>query len=273
MHTLIYMTAMNKTLHLAVLPDNPRRILDVGFGSGYWMLTMASKYPDTEIIGFDLDNVRHNSQERNCFFRTPVDFNAPLWDIEDASVDLVHLSQLCGCVPDWHHLYTKAYRSLRPGTGQIEHIELDWTPRSTERQLPPQAQALSNWWAWTLHASQLAGKPLDYREDTEELLERAGFVDIGHKRVRVPLFYPGTRDKREYLLSHGYQMAMGYTNSQSFTGFSMALLTRYFGWTPQQVADICANALAVVQQTPLPLYITLCVFSFPDSPSLHLLRR
>lgn len=103
----------------------------------------------------------------------------------------------------------------------------------------------------------MAGKPLAYREDTEELLERAGFADVSHRRVRVPLFNAGTKDKRERKLAHAYQMAMGYQDSQSFTGFSMATFTRYLRMSPEQANEICARALAVVQGQPVPLYITL----------------
>ncbi|CAK1357334.1 hypothetical protein CB0940_07915 [Cercospora beticola] len=262
LHDLIYGTAMAGQLHIADFGRNPpRRVLDVGFGSGFWMIEAGKRYPDCQIIGFDLDNPLGVAQDRNCQFRSPVDFTAPTWAIEDASVDLVHMAQLCGCVPRWEDLYAKAFRSLRPNTGQIEHIEFDWTPRTNEPQMPPQATDLVNWWYWMLLASDKAGKSLRFREDTEDLLENAGFVDVSHKRVRVPLFNAGTKDKRERKLAHAYQTAMGHQDSQSFTGFTMALFTRYHGMPPEQAAQICAQALAVVQGQPLPLYITLHVYT------------
>lgn len=147
LHDLIYGTAMAGQLHIADFGRNPpRRVLDVGFGSGFWMIEAGKRYPDCQIIGFDLDNPLGVAQDRNCQFRSPVDFTAPTWAIEDASVDLVHMAQLCGCVPRWEDLYAKAFRSLRPNTGQIEHIEFDWTPRTNEPQMPPQATDLVNWW-------------------------------------------------------------------------------------------------------------------------------
>lgn len=195
-HNLIYGTAMNGQLHIAPFTGTPRRILDIGFGSGFWMIEAGKKYPTTEIIGFDLDNALGSAVLDNCQFRSPVDFTAPQWEIEDGSVDLVHMSQLCGCVPSWPDQYAKAFRSLRPSTGWIEHIEFDWMPRSTDSQIPPQANDLVHWWHWMLSASDQAGKSLRFREDTEDLLENAGFVDVSHKRVRVPLFNAGTKDKR-----------------------------------------------------------------------------
>ena len=106
-------------------------------------------------------------------------------------------------------------------------------------------------------ASQAAEKPIAYREDTEELLEQAGFVDVSHKRIRIPLYVDGRKDQREWKLAHGYQTAMGHIGTQSFTGFSMALFTRYLGLDPKQVQDICAEVVDVVGQKDLPLYINL----------------
>lgn len=72
---------------------------------------MAKAYPQAEIIGFDLDSVPIGAENGpTCHFKSPVDFNAPQWPIEDSSVDLVHMGLLLGCVPDWLQHYRKAYR-------------------------------------------------------------------------------------------------------------------------------------------------------------------
>lgn len=258
MHHLIYLVALNSQLHLATLRSNPRRILDVGFGTGFWMFDMEKKYPSAEIIGFDIANSMDDLGGSRCVFRAPVNFNSSSWPIEDDSVDLVHMAQLCGSVTDWQQLYQKAYRCLQPGTGQIEHVEVDWTPRTNEREYPAAATDLHNWWYWMCHASGLSGKPMTYREDTEDLLEHAGFVDVAHKRIRIPLFcHSARKDHREWQLAHSYQMAMGHEDTESFTGLSMALFTRYLNFSPAQVHEICRRVKAVVGMRDLPLYINL----------------
>jgi ubiquinone/menaquinone biosynthesis C-methylase UbiE len=92
--------------------SDPRRILDVGFGTGFWMMEMAKKYPRAEIIGYDLILPDGKLPKAGNQFRwlAPVDYLAPRWPTEDGSVDLVHLAQLCGSVNDWASLYKKAYR-------------------------------------------------------------------------------------------------------------------------------------------------------------------
>ena len=44
-------------LHLAPLRD-PRRILDVGTGTGIWAIEMAEQYPEAAISGIDLSPVQ-----------------------------------------------------------------------------------------------------------------------------------------------------------------------------------------------------------------------
>jgi ubiquinone/menaquinone biosynthesis C-methylase UbiE len=94
-----------------VLPANPRRILDIGYGTGFWMLDMETKYPGAEIIGLDMEEpptgVKSNGRLN---FRSGVDFTTPRWPVEDSSVDLVHMAQLLGCVPNWMDQYSKAYK-------------------------------------------------------------------------------------------------------------------------------------------------------------------
>ncbi|KAK4504081.1 hypothetical protein PRZ48_004996 [Zasmidium cellare] len=257
MHQLIYERALNNQLHLAHLRAPPRRILDVGHGTGYWLIDMEQRYRQAELIGIDLDSAVHSTPGSNCVFRSPVDFNAPQWPVEDASVDLVHMAQLLGCVPDWLQHYRKAYRCLRPGIGHLEHIEIDWAPRTTEPQFPAEARDLYNWWAWIRQASELAGKSLAYRDDTEDLLEEAGFRDVTHKRIRIPFVWEQA-DVQEKLLAHGYHTAMGHLGTQSFHGFSMLLFTRYLQWTPQQVQALCDNIVNIIQSPQCPrLYINL----------------
>ena len=47
----------NNHLHLAPL-ENPQRILDLGTGTGIWVMEMADQYPSATIVGTDLSPIQ-----------------------------------------------------------------------------------------------------------------------------------------------------------------------------------------------------------------------
>ena len=53
----IAMLLSGGNLHLAPLV-NPKRILDIGTGTGIWAIEMAEQYSDSEIVGTDLSPVQ-----------------------------------------------------------------------------------------------------------------------------------------------------------------------------------------------------------------------
>lgn len=64
-------------LHLAPLVD-PKMILDIGTGTGIWVMEMADLYPECTIIGTDLSPVQPTWYE-NMFYIMPraVKINLP----------------------------------------------------------------------------------------------------------------------------------------------------------------------------------------------------
>ncbi|RKP24874.1 S-adenosyl-L-methionine-dependent methyltransferase, partial [Syncephalis pseudoplumigaleata] len=47
----------------------PSCVLDIGTGSGIWMLEMAVEYPDCEFVGIDIADYQHRANAENCDFR------------------------------------------------------------------------------------------------------------------------------------------------------------------------------------------------------------
>jgi hypothetical protein len=56
MHHEALVLIQEGALHLAPL-EEPKRILDVGTGTGIWAIGMADKHPKSKVIGFDLRQV------------------------------------------------------------------------------------------------------------------------------------------------------------------------------------------------------------------------
>ena len=53
----VMMLLCNGYLHLAPLV-NPKRILDIGTGTGIWAIEMGEQYPEAEVKGIDLSPVQ-----------------------------------------------------------------------------------------------------------------------------------------------------------------------------------------------------------------------
>jgi SAM-dependent methyltransferase len=54
-------------LHKAPI-ENPRRILDIGTGTGIWAIDMADRYPSSKVHGIDLSPIQPKWVPSNCRF-------------------------------------------------------------------------------------------------------------------------------------------------------------------------------------------------------------
>ena len=58
---------LDRRLHLAPI-EAPKKILDIGTGSGVWAIDMADKYPEAQVVGIDIAGVQPNCVPPNCQF-------------------------------------------------------------------------------------------------------------------------------------------------------------------------------------------------------------
>ena len=49
-----FLLMLDGALHRAPIGPSPRRILDIGTGSGMWSIDMARLYPAAEVVGTDV---------------------------------------------------------------------------------------------------------------------------------------------------------------------------------------------------------------------------
>ncbi|CAK7242607.1 MAG: hypothetical protein STHCBS139747_004103 [Sporothrix thermara] len=146
--TLVCSHGMSSSgLHSAPLqPNQHLRVLDLGTGTGVWVVEMAEIPSNAKFQCLDIET--H-------------------WQLGTASWDLIHIRCLNGVVRNWPSLYATVHSHLLPGVGHIEHIELDWTP------LDGAGPYLTSWSRIVLACMDTAGRSL--RVDSEETGQDASF--------------------------------------------------------------------------------------------------
>lgn len=141
-------------------------------------------------------------------------------------------------------------RSLKPGFGWIEDVEIDFTPRCDDGSLPADS-ALKKWHSWLMDATQRAYKPMQYNHETGAVLAAQGFVDIREEVIKIPI-NPWEKDPHQKDVGRWYNL--GFT--QGLEACSMAPFTRMFGWAREDVIrltndvakEVCSRKIHVYHQ-------------------------
>ncbi|EJD03821.1 S-adenosyl-L-methionine-dependent methyltransferase [Fomitiporia mediterranea MF3/22] len=125
----IFLKSLKQSVSFVQFKDGPpKRCLDLGCGTGAWILDALKEWRDCHFVGFDLVNIQPPlhllgpSSSRvqwvhGNFLTTKLPF-------EDDEFDHVHIRGIARAVPEnkWDNLFGEVSRVLRPG-GSVEMIE------------------------------------------------------------------------------------------------------------------------------------------------------
>ncbi|KAF9270626.1 hypothetical protein L218DRAFT_889210 [Marasmius fiardii PR-910] len=111
--------------------ERPSRCLDLGCGTGTWIIDTAKEWPDCEFVGFDLVNIQIPLNMLSSSIADRIqwvhgNFLTTKLPFEDDEFDHVHVQSIASGVPEnkWDVLFDEINRVLRPG-GSVEFIEDD----------------------------------------------------------------------------------------------------------------------------------------------------
>ncbi|KAF8346913.1 S-adenosyl-L-methionine-dependent methyltransferase [Amanita rubescens] len=112
--------------------EEPSRVLDLGCGTGTWIVHAAKEWPSCTFVGFDLVNVQIPIESLDSNIRKRVkwrhgNFLTTQLPFEEDEFDHIHIQFVAKGVPEnkWNYLFNEVNRVLRPG-GSIEIIEEDF---------------------------------------------------------------------------------------------------------------------------------------------------
>ncbi|KAJ8522190.1 hypothetical protein ONZ45_g1217 [Pleurotus djamor] len=97
---------------LADLPDRQRRVVDLGSGTGKWVMEMGEEFPHAHVVGLDIVPIATMYPHENVDFEVR-DINERFaWD--DGTVDVIHARSISMAVHDFNEVLREVGRVLRP---------------------------------------------------------------------------------------------------------------------------------------------------------------
>ncbi|KAL2014012.1 hypothetical protein VTN00DRAFT_1537 [Thermoascus crustaceus] len=225
------MTMTGRKLFLAPIGESPQRVIDLGTGTGIWAIEFADEFPAAEVIGNDLSPIQPTQVPPNLRFI--VDDFEDEWLYENQKFDFIHARFLTCSVRDYGRLLEQCYKHAAPG-GWVEFQ--DWDARVYSEDGTIKNTSIEQYYDTIIHAFEKAGYVACPGPRLEEWFRKAGFVDIHVVKYQIPM---GTWPKDRHLKILGTWNLM-----EAETGFqaaAMAVLTRYEGWTEDEVNILVAK--------------------------------
>ncbi|TDZ60579.1 Secondary metabolism regulator LAE1 [Colletotrichum trifolii] len=223
-HRLIVLARGEKTHDSAIPPG--AQILDLGTGTGIWAIDIADQLHGRDrdagqsIIGLDLALYQPESIPKYVRFQQ-ADVEEQ-WTPQLHPMDMVHIQMMLGCIGDWPELYRKSFRQLKPG-GVIEHVEIEWVPRSDDNTLAPDSDLVR--WGHTLsRAMQRYRQPVDVF-DAAATLRSIGFSDVTEQTIKLPI-NPWSTNESEALIGRWFNLGL----THGLEALTLGPFTRIEGW-------------------------------------------
>ncbi|KXJ85778.1 S-adenosyl-L-methionine-dependent methyltransferase [Microdochium bolleyi] len=172
-------------LFLAPVKD-PKKVLDLGTGTGIWAIDFADTHPDADIIGTDLSPIQPSWVPPNIRFEID-DFLQP-WTWEPNSFDFIHMRYLFGAVRDWNELFKQAYNACAPG-GYVQSCECDVEINSDDGTIAKDSAMTKFWNPMYKSAREKGYNSFCVLEEGLQRtgIEKAGFEEIKEVNYKLPV--------------------------------------------------------------------------------------
>ncbi|KAG4440046.1 hypothetical protein IFR05_004496 [Cadophora sp. M221] len=237
--------------HFAPL-SKPHRILDIGTGTGIWVIEMADdEFPNAQFHGTDLSPIQPDTVPENVHFFID-DASEEDWAVEAASFDYIHTRVLLGSFESFRDIIRRSFYYTKPG-GYMESQEIFPTPFCDDNTMPDNYPFLE-WSKYFDQAATTAKRPVRIAHKLKRWYEEAGFVDVQEKIIRMPM-NPWPRDKHAKALGK-----MSEANLLAGLGaFTMGPFSRMFGWNMTEIEVYLVNVRRSISDRNVHAYLKVYV--------------
>ncbi|KEF56988.1 uncharacterized protein A1O9_07178 [Exophiala aquamarina CBS 119918] len=184
MHAMISCLLDNKLFLSPIDESDLHCVADVGTSRGLWAEGVAERYPETEVVGFDL--IPHErSTHPNCSYIVADATEDWVLDRPSMKFDLVHIRSLFVGIKDWPQLYKQCFENMSSG-GWIEQLEVEIAAMADDEtnDLYSYIQSLAR---YSQEMSRAAGRDFQISTGMKKMIEEAGFVDVQEQKLKLPL--------------------------------------------------------------------------------------
>lgn len=217
---------------------DPKKILDVGTGTGEWAIAMGDEYPEAEVIGTDIAKIQPTAVPLNVFFEIDDAEEEDGWTWAEDEFDLVHLRYMSGAFTDWKHIYGEAYTHLKPG-GWVEILDFD-DHNDLLGFFPPESD-VHTWFTAVNEGSEKSGRSQSTSHLKPENLQQLGFVDVSCTTFSIPM--GAWRDDTEGQKTGKHFLFAIVIGAQAL---SLRVLSEQMGWDHEKITRLTDSAKAQV---------------------------
>ncbi|CAG7562477.1 unnamed protein product [Fusarium equiseti] len=249
---------LGNRLHMSPIGEKPQKILDIGTGTGIWVIIsdMADECSSAEVIGIDISAVQPTFVPPNCIFQ--IDDAQLDWTFEPNTFDFIHLRYIYGAIDDWRKLFRQAYTHVRPG-GWVESLDIDIETRSENPKVQNDPNHIFyKWYQLFFECGRKTGRTFEIARDghQEEYMREAGFTDMVSRSWKVPV---GGWPQDEKLKQIG--LYNGAFIDQSLDGFAIFPVGEILGWSVDEVTALVAQMRKALREPrAMPYFIVHMVY-------------
>ncbi|RKP05836.1 S-adenosyl-L-methionine-dependent methyltransferase [Thamnocephalis sphaerospora] len=160
--------------------NNPKRIIDIGIGTGVWMRETALDFPECEFTGIDITPLPETTvMPANCNFKLANVLEGLAY--ADGHFDFVRHSLLIAGIPkDKWPFYVKECMRLCASGGWVEMTE-------TNAKIHGGGAATKKLSAFAPECFRARGLSPEIADTLDDLMREAGLVDVEAREFKVPL--------------------------------------------------------------------------------------
>ena len=221
-----YLFLLDHQITLATIPRKPKRILEIGTGSGDWAMAAAERFPTSTVIAVDITTAFFpGAAPPNVTFE--VDNAESEWTYNEP-FDFIHIRELSGAFRDWPKIYREVQKHLRIG-GIVEVADHGPIKLTNE----PVNSYTSIYNGAVQSAAQKAGTSLDLEHLKKQKFEDASLSVTKFRTFDLPVGQWSTDPKKNIAGKMAFVSSL-----EGIEAAGLRLLTRQQGFSEEEAKSL-----------------------------------